>query len=141
MLKSINVADCMNRHPLTFRPDTDLLLAIEQLLSHRLAAAPVVDEHAQVVGVLSAGDCLRAILAATYHDTVGGSVCNYMSCDVETVRAHADLSQVAERFLHGARHSLPVVEDGRLLGVISRHDVLKGLQAFAQPAAKAPTHV
>lgn len=141
MLKSITVADCMACHPLTFRPDTDLLLAIEQLLSHRLAVAPVVDEHAQLLGVMTTGDCLRAILAATYHDAVGGNVADYMSSKVETVSAHADLSQVAERFVQGGRHSLPVVEEGRLLGVISRHDVLNGLKAFAQHASKLPSRV
>jgi CBS-domain-containing membrane protein len=138
MLKSITVGDCMVSHPLTFRPDTDLLLAIEQLLTHRLAAAPVVDEHAQLLGLLSEGDCLRGILAATYHDAVGGNVASYMSCTVETVSAQTDLSDVAGRFLQGGRHSLPVVENGRLIGLVSRHDVLKGLKAFAQHAPKWP---
>jgi CBS-domain-containing membrane protein len=138
MLKSISVGDCMVCHPLTFRADTDLLLAIEQLLAHRVAAAPVVDEHGQLLGLLCEGDCLRGILAATYHDAVGGSVASYMSTAVETVSAQADLSEVTERFVRGGHHCFPVLENGRLVGLVSRHEVLLGLKAFAQHAARGP---
>jgi CBS-domain-containing membrane protein len=136
MLKSITVADCMASHPLTFRPETDLLLALEQLLTHRISAAPVVDEHAQLLGVLSDGDCLRAILAATYHESVAGSVGSYMTTKVDTVTPQADLSEIAGIFLNNARHCLPVLKNGRLVGLVSRHDVLRGLKAFAQHATK-----
>ncbi len=138
MLKSITVADCMTSHPLTFRADTDLLLAIEQLLAHRISAAPVVDEHARLLGLLSDGDCLRATLAATYYDSVGGCAADYMTTQVDTVTPQADLSQVAGIFLQNARHCLPVLENGRLVGLVSRHDVLRGLKAFAQHAVKLP---
>jgi CBS-domain-containing membrane protein len=136
MLKSVTVGDCMACHPLTFRADTDLLLAIEQLLAHRISAAPVVNEHAQLLGVVSDGDCLRAILAATYHESVAGTVGSYMTTQVDTVTPQADLSEIAGLFLNSSRHCLPVLENARLVGLVSRHDALRGLKAFAQHAAK-----
>ena len=71
MLKSIKVRDCMPRHPLSFRADTDLMRAIELLLEHRLSAAAVVDEHGVLIGLLSEGDCLRGMLSGSYYDAVG----------------------------------------------------------------------
>lgn len=136
MHKSITVADCMARHPLTFRAETDLLLAIEQLLKHRISAAPVVDEHGYLLGVVSDGDCLRAILAATYHDSAAGTVAGYMTVKVDTVTPHAGLSEIAGLFLNNSRHCLPVLENSRLVGLVSRHDALRGLKAVAQHAAK-----
>lgn len=136
MLKSITVADCMACHPLTFRAETDLLLAIEQLLTHRISAAAVIDEHGHLLGVLSDGDCLRAILAATYHDSAAGTVANYMTTKVDTVTPQASLSEIAGLFLNNSRHCLPVLENSRLVGLVSRHDALRGLKAFAQHAAK-----
>lgn len=132
MLKSIKVRDCMPRHPLSFRADTDLMRAIELLLEHRLSAAAVVDEHGVLIGLLSEGDCLRGMLSGSYYDSVGGTVAAYMDTAVESVGPEADIIAVAERFIDGGRHRLPVVEDGRLLGLVSRHDVLRAIKAFAQ---------
>lgn len=132
MLKSIKVRDCMPRHSLSFRADTDLMRAIELLLEHRLSAAAVVDEHGVLIGLLSEGDCLRGMLSGSYYDAVGGTVAAYMDTAVESVGPEADIIAVAERFIDGGRHRLPVVEDGRLLGLVSRHDVLRAIKAFAQ---------
>ena len=74
MPKSIKVRDCMTRHPVSFRADTDFMRAIELLLEHRLSAAPVVDEHGLLIGLLSEGDCLRGMLSGSYYDAVGGTV-------------------------------------------------------------------
>ena len=65
MLKSIKVRDCMPRHPLSFRADTDLMRAIELLLEHRLSAAAVVDEHGVLIGLLSGGDGLRGMVSGS----------------------------------------------------------------------------
>lgn len=136
MLKSIKVRDCMTSHPVSFHTDTDLMRAIELLLEHRLSAAPVVDEHGLLVGLLSEGDCLRGMLSGSYYDAIGGTVAAYMATTVESVGPEADIIEVAGRFIEGGRHRLPVVENGRLLGLVSRHDVLRAIKAFAQHDAR-----
>src|SRR5690606_39083721 len=116
----------------TFRSDTDLFTAINRLLEHRISGAPVVDSQGHLIGVLSEGDCLRGILSGAYYEAVGGSVSSYMNTQVETISPEADIIEVSERFLRGRLGRLPVVENGRLIGQISRSDVLRAVKEFAQ---------
>ncbi len=132
MLKSIKVRDYMTRHLVTFRSDTDLFTAINRLLEHRISAAPVVDSQGHLIGLLSEGDCLRGILSGAYYEAIGGNVSAYMTAEVETISPEADIIKLSERFLRGRRRRLPVVEDGHLIGQISRHDVLRAVKEFAQ---------
>lgn len=135
MLKSIKVRSYMTRHPLTFRPEMDLFTAIERLLEHGLTAAPVVDARGALVGILSEADCLRATLAGAYHDDAHGAVGEYMTVAPDTIDVDADIIHAAEGLLLDHRHGLPVVEDGRLVGILSRHDVLRAVKAFARHEA------
>ena len=132
MLKSIKVRDYMTRHLVTFRSDTDLFTAINRLLEHRISGAPVVDSQGHLIGLLSEGDCLRGILSGAYYEAVGGTVSTYMTTEVETVTPEADIIELSERFLRGQRRRLPVIEHGRLVGQISRNDVLRAVKEFAQ---------
>jgi CBS domain-containing protein len=132
MLRSIRVRDYMTTHLLTFRPDTDLYQAIGLLLEHRISAAPVVNEAGQLVGLLAETDCLRGILSGAYFEQTGGLVGSYMNSRVDTVSPDASVIEVAERFLHGGHRHLPVVEEGRLLGELSCHEVLQAVKEFAQ---------
>lgn len=132
MLKSIKVRDYMTRHLVTFRSDTDLFTAINLLLEHRISGAPVVDSQGHLIGLLSEGDCLRGILSGAYYEAVGGNVSAYMTSEVETISPEADIIEVSERFLRSRRRILPVVEEGRLCGLIGRYDVLRAVKEFAQ---------
>lgn len=132
MLKSIKVRDYMTRHLVTFRSDTDLFTAINRLLEHRIAGAPVVDSQGHLIGLLSEGDCLRGILSGAYYEATGGVVSAYMNTEIETISPEVDVIEVSERFLRGRLGRLPVVENGRLVGQISRSDVLRAVKEFAQ---------
>ena len=132
MLKSIKVRDYMTRHLVTFRPEMDLFTAINRLLEHSLASAPVVDSTGHLIGMLSESDCLRAILSGAYFDDAHGTVGGYMTPALDTIDADADVIQAAETFLRGQRRRLPVLEGERLVGLISRHDVLRAVKEFAQ---------
>ena len=85
-----------------------------------------------MVGLLSEGDCLRGILSGAYYESAGGDVSAYMTTDVEVISPEADIIEISERFLRGRRRRLPVVEDGRLIGQVSRSDVLRAVKEFAQ---------
>lgn len=132
MLKSIKVRSYMTRRLVTFRPEMDLFTAIGRLLEHTIASAPVVDSQGHLIGMLSESDCLRATLSGAYFDDAHGTVGNYMTNPVDTIDADADIIAAAEVFLRGQRRRLPVLEDGRLVGLISRHDILRAVKEFAQ---------
>jgi CBS domain-containing protein len=127
MTRSATVRDYMARNLLIFAPETDIHRAMKMLIEKRFSGAPVVDAGGAVVGVLSKKDCLRVVFSASYHQDLGGSVAEYMSTEVETIEADMDIVEAAERFLAGPFRRFPVTENGRLVGQISRYDVLRAL--------------
>ena len=120
--------DYMSKDLVTFTPDTDIHRAIRVLLEKRISGAPVVDERGDLVGILSKKDCLRVAFSASYHKELGGPVSEYMSRDVQTVEAGADIVEVAEKFVKGPYRRFPVMDNGRLVGQLSRHDILKAIE-------------
>ena len=118
----------MSKELVTFTPDTDIHRAIKVLLEKRISGAPVVDERGDLVGILSKKDCLKVAFSTSYHKEPGGPVSGYMSRDVETVEAGADIVEVAEKFVKGPYRRFPVVESGRLVGQLSRHDILRAIE-------------
>ena len=138
MLKSIKVRDYMTTHLLTFKADTDLYSAIDLLLEHRISGAPVVDDQGNLIGLLAETDCLRGILSGAYFEETGGLVGAYMNPKVVSVSPETSVIEVAERLLHGGHRRLPVVEEGRLLGQVSCHDVLLAVKEFAQHERHQP---
>ncbi len=121
----IRTKDFMTRKPLTFAPDMDLLEAAHLLLDRRASGAPVVDAQGNLVGMLTERDYLKAVLSATYHRDIGGSVDDYMTRNVQAVDSEESLMDVATRFVEHKYRSYPVMEGNRLVGMVSRRDVLK----------------
>ena len=131
-LKSCLVKDYMTRTLVTFRPDTDVLDAIHKLVEHRIAGAPVVDDAGNLVGMLSEFDCMKIALQAAYHGDYGGPVSNYMSKDVKTVNAEMSIVDLAQEFADKGFRRFPVTSSNRLVGQISRRDVLRALETLAR---------
>ena len=129
-LKSALVKDYMSGKLITFSPDTDVLDAVHQLLQHRIAGAPVVDDHGNLVGMLSEFDCMKVVLTAAYHQQPGGPVEDLMVRDVETVHADMSVIDLAQLFMKSRFRRYPVLKDNRLVGQISRRDVLRALVAI-----------
>lgn len=127
MPKLITVQDHMTASLVTLRPDMDLLDAIHALVSHRISGAPVVDSHGHLVGMLSERDCLKLTLSAGYHGEGSGRVADFMSPGVQTVDVKTSIVDVAMRFLAEPYRRYPVLRRNRLVGIISRRDVLRGL--------------
>lgn len=133
MLRSVKASDYMAEKLITFTPETDLFEAINLLLKYRITGAPVISKEGELVGLLSEADCLKAILTLTYHEEeMGGWVGDYMSPEVYTIAHDADIISVAEEFINNGRRRLPVVKNGKLIGQISRRDVLRAVEQFAQ---------
>lgn len=116
----------------TFRPDMDVLDAIHQLVEHRIAGAPVVDDHGNLVGMLSELDCMKIALTAGYHGEWGGPVSDFMTRTTQTVEAEMSIVDLAQLFLDSPFRRFPVMKDNRLVGQISRRDVLRALLQIAR---------
>jgi len=120
------VRDFMATNLVTLKPGMKIYDAIKVLLKNRISGAPVVDGDHHVVGVLSEKDCLRLFANGALYILPGGIVEDYMSKDLTTVDPDEGIFSVAEIFLRNTFRRLPVVEDGKLVGQVSRRDVLIG---------------
>ncbi len=121
------VADIMATRLVTFTPDTDIHDAIHVLLDRRISGAPVVGAGGELLGMLSKKDCLKIVFSTRYHDDRGGPVRDFMSAPVETLDAELDLVSAAQHFLNSHFRRFPVVRGERLVGQVSRCDILKAL--------------
>jgi CBS domain-containing protein len=125
------VKDYMSANLVTLSPSTPILEAARQLVEQRISGAPVVDQQGNLVGLLSEKDCMRIALHAGYHSEAAGTVAEYMHKDVKTVDAEQNIVDVAMMFIEDDYRRYPVMKDGRLVGQISRRDVLKALAALS----------
>lgn len=122
------VADYMSRDLITLTPDHEINRAMNILLDHRISGAPVLDENGSLVGVLSKKDCLRAALEASYYREWGGTVATNMSTNIETLDAGIDIVTATKAFLDSTFRRFPVMENGQLVGQISRADALRAMR-------------
>lgn len=130
--KSCVVKDYMARTLVTFKPDTDVLDAIHVLVNRRIAGAPVVDDAGNLLGMLSELDCMKVALHAGYHGNWGGPVSEFMSAGVKTVDADMSIVDLAQEFVTSNYRRFPVMQGSRLVGQISRRDVLRALEYLAK---------
>ena len=131
MLRSIKVSDYMAASLVTFKPDMEMRLAISLLVEKRISGAPVVDDHGNLVGVLSEQDCMKVALSAGYFDDYAGQVKDYMSAKVTTIDADTSILALAQLFIDSPFRRYPVMQNNRLVGQISRRDVLRALEAIS----------
>ena len=129
MAKLPVVRDYMDRHVATLRPDTDILDAIGFLLEKRITGAPVVEKTGRLVGMLTERDCLRLVAAGVEGNLPRGSVATFMTPNPETIPPDMDIYFAAGLFLKRNFRRFPVVEDGRLVGAITRFDILRVIRA------------
>ena len=125
--KPLSVKDFMKRDLVTFTPETNVSAAIRVLLKHKISGAPVIDDSGWIVGMLSEYDCLKPNLISSYHSDMGILVKDYMSTDVTTIKAHLSLTEAAQIFIDKGLRRLPVVENKKLIGQISRRDILEAI--------------
>lgn len=126
-IRSATVKDYMSGKLVTFRPDTDVLDAIHELVKHGISGAPVIDDTGNLVGMLSEFDCMKVVLTAGYHGDPGGPVSDLMATDVKTVKAEVSIVDMADVFMKSGLRRYPVISGNRLVGQISRRDVLRAL--------------
>ena len=107
----------------TVRPDQSIREALGLLARHNVGALIVVDEAGRPVGILSERDVVRE--AAKNERVFGMKVAELMTRDVITGSPHDDLMTVAHTMTEKRIRHLPVVDKGRLVGIISIGDVLK----------------
>ncbi len=131
MLQSVNLRDYMLTNPVKVRADDNVLDAMQVIIDNKISGVCVVDADANLVGILSELDCLRAALGAIYNNSSIGKVSEFMASD-NLVVAHPneDIVDVAQDMLLKNKRRRPVVEDGKLIGQITCRQLLSAVKKF-----------
>lgn len=149
--------DVMTTNVVTVGSDTDVGTIARRLLERRISAVPVVDPEGRVVGIVSEGDLMRRPESGTerrpswwlellatpqrardYVKSHGLTAKDVMTREVITVAEDATLAQVATLLERHRIKRVPVIRDGRIVGIVSRANLLHGLVARAGTPTVTP---
>jgi len=119
--------DIMTKETIKINPQTSVIKAIDLLLENRISGLPVVDDDLHLVGVLSEKDLLGILFEKNID--VDAPVERYMTQKVIRFDEKDNVADICEVFLKQNIRRVPIVEDGRLVGIISRRDVLRMILA------------
>ncbi|GEA59024.1 CBS domain-containing protein [Vibrio comitans] len=137
-MQSLKVKDYMNHQAVTFTPGMSLSAALEKVLHSTHVGGPVINEKEEVVGFLSEQDLLDKLIKVSYHcqDTHIVSDCMYK--EVLSVTPETSIIDLASMMQVGKPKVYPVIDAGKLVGIISRSDVLKAVGASIDLCFKNP---
>ncbi|GHA60468.1 CBS domain-containing protein [Photobacterium aphoticum] len=126
-MESLKVKDYMNVRPVTFTSTMSLSQALDKLLSSKQIGGPVIDDLHHVVGFISEQDMIHKLLKVGYHCQDTHNVGECMRDDVLTVSPDDSIIELADTMAGQKPKIYPVVENHRLVGVITRRDVLTAI--------------
>jgi CBS domain-containing protein len=153
---TMNAKDIMTTRVVTVSPETPVAEIARRLLQRRISAVPVIDAEGRPVGIVSEGDLMRRPEAAgvrhpswwlaliaepetqarEYVKAHGECAHDVMTRDVTTVTEEASLEEIATLLEKHRVKRVPVVRDGKVVGIVSRANLLQGVAA-RQPAPQA----
>lgn len=128
MSMPLRVRDYMSGDVVTVDPDLGIMQLVQLLVERDISGVIVVDPEGHLVGIVTERDCIGVALQAGYFDELAGTAAELMTTEVETVGADESLVDVAARMVESPHRRFPVVEDGRIVGLLSRRDVLRALE-------------
>jgi CBS domain-containing protein len=151
--------DVMTTGVVTVTPETQIQEIAKLLLERKISGVPVVDPEERVLGVVSEGDLMQRLgsesgrhrswwlgfvassqeRAEEYVKRHGSRAADVMTRDVVTVAEETPIGEIARILEERRIKRVPVVRDGKLVGIISRANLLHGLAARKEAAPGAPS--
>jgi len=115
--------EIMTREVLSIKQETSVIQTIDLLLENKISGLPVIDENEKIVGIISEKDLLNILFRNDI--TVNDKVKTFMTKRVISFDENEDVTKVCEFFLKNNARRVPITQNGKLAGVISRRDILK----------------
>lgn len=131
------VRDIMSRDCYRVTGTTSISTLAEGLALHRLPGAPVVDGHDHVIGFISEQDVLGKVIESLYLDVEAPLVNELMRNEVLTVSPTKSIVDLAQEMLGAKPKIYPVTEQGRLIGIVTRRDVLNAVLSMRRQLRSA----
>jgi acetoin utilization protein AcuB len=140
---NVKVRDIMSKDPVTIEPDTAARVAADRMREWGIRHLPVVDGKGQLLGMLTDRDLAHASFMPLLTEYLGWSagrlasprVRDLMTWSVITTHPEATLVQAALTMFQRRIGSLPVLEDGRLVGILTERDILATVSENRNQAA------
>lgn len=149
--------DVMTRNVATTTPEATVSEVAGLLIDRHVSAAPVVDAEGKLVGIVSEGDLIRrpeiagerrpswwlamisdqADLARDYVKTHGQTVADIMTRNVATVSETTPINEIARLLEERRIKRVPVLRDGKVVGIVARADLLRALAVRPVPEVSA----
>ncbi|MDX1653793.1 MAG: CBS domain-containing protein [Candidatus Competibacteraceae bacterium] len=149
----------MKTNVITTTPETQVAEIAKLLLEHHISAVPVVDADNRVLGIVSEGDLIHRPelggrrrrswwlsfltgdeeLTQEYLKTHGSRAAEVMTRPAVTVTEDTSIGQIAQLLEKRRIKRVPVVQDGKLVGMVSRADLLQGLAVAKDREEEAPS--
>jgi CBS domain-containing protein len=122
----LTVADVMTTQLVLFRSEQSIHEVMKAFIKYRISGGPVVDELGNLIGVISEADCMKEISDSRYFNMpiLDKSVGHFMTKQVDTIDATTSVFDAAAKFSKSSRRRYPVLENGRLVGQVSRKDIV-----------------
>jgi CBS domain-containing protein len=148
----MQVKDVMTRNVISAGPDESIATAARLMLANRISGLPVIDKDGELMGIVTEGDFLRrgelgtqrrrpkwlefivgpGRLAEEYVHSAGRKIDEIMTTDPVTASEEDTLDSVVEVMERRHVKRLPVVKDGRVVGIISRANLMHALASLAR---------
>jgi CBS domain-containing protein len=127
MTVTLHIRDGMATDTPRLSPGDPIRQAVAALVESGAHAAPVVQAGGALCGILTEKDCFRSVLHASYYQEWRGTVAEHMTTEVVSIEASEDMVIAAEMFLSLPHRVLPVLDDGKLVGMLERGAVMAAL--------------
>lgn len=137
------VEDVMTSDPVSVAPEATLAEVEALFESHDFNGLPVLDSRGELVGLITKLDLLKAFrfteehMFPPYDEIMQQPVSSVMTRDVARVYPRTPLTKVLEKMIDSRRKSFPVTDGERLVGMVAREDLMKGLRRAV--AGEKPT--
>jgi CBS domain-containing protein len=126
------ISEYMDTAVPTLSPEIPIIKAVDFLLHYQVTGAPVVDSKGRLVGIITESDLLKLMTEGILGEPpTEATVTEYMTTDVITVAPTVDIYYVAGMFLANKFRRLPVVEGGKIVGAITRYDLLRVIRTLS----------
>lgn len=137
-MESLKVKDYMTHRTVTFTEDMPLSAALDKVMQSSHMGGPVIDEHERVIGFISEQDLLDKLVKVSYHCQDTHTVGDCMYKEVLSVTPETSIIELADMMKVGKPKVYPVIDNGRLVGMITRRDVLRAIGKNLEECFKHP---
>ena len=121
----LHIRDHMSRLTHFLTPQLGLAEALDRLHHSGLSGLPVLDDQQQLVGFLSEQDCIPSLITGSYHCDTRTQVEDMMSRTPLSVDPDDSILDLARQMTGAKPKIYPVLEQGKVIGIISRHQVMQ----------------